>query len=927
MKLMGVATGASVLSGCDLERQSEKLIPYLVPPEDGVMPGDATFVSSSCTECPAGCAVTARIREERPVKVDGVVGHPVNGGALCVRGQASLNRLYNTERIRGPLMKDGDGFAPATWDDALSHIAQSMNAGENAFLSGRTSGTMSELAGEFCRTLGVTRLPEFEVFSCAAIRLANSELFGRADVPWYEIGKSDFLLTVGADVIETFQNPVANAAAIAANRAGDGHFTWYHAEPHASLTGYQSDHRLNVKPGTEAHLLAFLLHSARARRIYTDRRLETYLNAVPMVTADDAVTATGLSRETLEELAHAFTSAHHPLVITGGVSATGDNGLDAARLTALVQFAAGMIGSTVSFSHAPDYSNVGTTTDIAELSDRLNAGGVGVLFVNQTDPVGLSRSEGEALGDAMDKATLVVGFGDAMTATLERCDVVLPVSQSLESWGDVEPRAGVVNVIQPAFEPLFDTLGAGDILMRIMSEMQRPTPFASYQEYTMARWNRVYGATAAQQLVEKGYIETPVRGSDTTLTGGSIRFSFDKRSVSGTVVYVAPSTRWYDGRSIDLPLLNEIPDPLTTVSWGAWVSVSPESGIAEREEVVITVGGWSGRFPARTQPGLREGVFVLQRGLDVPPLGRAGDSGEEYAYVAGATVTGTSKRVGLAVLSGSLVEAGRGAVPGNPPEHFGHPHSEGHKHEDVSFNPDPMTQWKDYRWAMAVDLDLCTGCSACVAACYIENNVPVTGESEHLKGREMSWLKIAPYFDEHGNADFVPTMCQHCDAAPCESVCPVFATYTNEEGLNAQIYNRCVGTRYCANNCPYKMRRFNWYSWEHRPEPLNLMTNPDVSMRGKGIMEKCSFCSHRIRKARHDAKDRSKDKWVIEDGEVMPACAQACPGGAITFGNLLDENSRIATLARSKRSNKWLEELGTGPAVFYLRTKGNDHGA
>ena len=228
---------------------------------------------------------------------------------------------------------------------------------------------------------------------------------------------------------------------------------------------------------------------------------------------------------------------------------------------------------------------------------------------------------------------------------------------------------------------------------------------------------------------------------------------------------------------------------------------------------------------------------------------------------------------------------------------------------------------------MAIDLDACTGCSACVAACYIENNVPVVGREEHLKGREMSWLAIQPYYDydEAHSAELMPMMCQHCDSAPCEPVCPVFATYHNDEGLNAQVYNRCVGTRYCANNCPYKVRRFNWFDNSKPAEPLNMMFNPDVSVRAKGIMEKCSFCVQRIRKARDVAKDEGRK---IGADEVVPACAQSCPGKAIVFGNIKDEDSKVAKAARSEHSHQALDELGTGPAVYYLSTKGNgnEHG-
>jgi molybdopterin-containing oxidoreductase family iron-sulfur binding subunit len=355
-------------------------------------------------------------------------------------------------------------------------------------------------------------------------------------------------------------------------------------------------------------------------------------------------------------------------------------------------------------------------------------------------------------------------------------------------------------------------------------------------------------------------------------------------------------------------------------------------GVDDRDELEVRVGEWSTRLPVRKQPGLARDVFMIQRGVSHPPAGWSRQSTEPNAVVPGVAVRPTGRKLPTTILSGSVFEEGRAPVPGSHPAHFGalakiqadHAHG-GHEpaHEDVSFYPRPG--YPTYRWAMAVDLDKCVGCSACVAACYVENNVPVTGREQHLRGRELSWIRLEPYYaDDGSHLDVVPTMCQHCDYAPCEPVCPVYATYHNDEGLNVQVYNRCVGTRYCANNCPYKQRRFNWFSWEHRPHPLNLMTNPDVSMRGKGIMEKCTFCVQRIRKARDVAKDEGR---TILEGDVTTACAAACPGGAIVFGNLLDEKSQVYRWAHDARASRLLEELGTSPGVFYLKGKGGGHGA
>ncbi len=930
LRWMGVASGASVLAGCDLSRKSEKLIPYLVPPEDGVIPGDATFVATSCTECPVGCSVTARIRDDRPVKVDGTPGHPVNDGALCIRGQASLNRLYNVERIRQPLIQDGSGnLAPATWNQAMAKVTQALKSasGEHVFLSGRTSGSLSALIDDFGQRLNVRRLPEFELFSHAAIKEANLSLFGIAAVPSVYPDRADVVVTVGADVLETYGHPVAFARGLSRKHDSKDHFTWFHVEPHASMTGFKASERVSVKPGTEAYFLAFLLHSLG------DSRTSSHAASVPEITIDRASEATGIARETLSKIADALRGAHAPLLVAGGVSIGHENGLDVARIAALIQSVTGQNGRTIDFARATDYSRVGSLADIDRLQSRLDANQVGTAFMFNVNPVD-RLPNGDDFAKSLGKASFLVGVGDIMNGTLAQCDVVLPLSHAYESWGDVEPVAGVLNVIQPTIKPLFDTLSGGDVLLRILAESGVASE-TTYQQYVMDRWARDYGAASAD-LVKKGYLEATVNSVSLSLRDPDHRYTFDSAGGKTPALVIAPSVRWYDGRSAELELLKEIPDPLSTVSWDPWVSVGLETaaamGVEDRDELDIRVGDWSTRLPVRRQPGLQRDVFMIQRGIANPPAGWSRTSGEANALVLDLAVSKTGRKVPTTILSSSLFEDGRGAVPGHEPEHFGalkkmqeqHAHG-GHelKHEDVSFYPVP--DYPTYRWAMAIDMDKCVGCSACVAACYIENNVAMSGREQHLRGRELAWIRLEPYYAEDGSSlDVVPAMCQQCDYAPCEPVCPVYATYHNNEGLNVQVYNRCVGTRYCGNNCPYKQRRFNWFSWEHRPHPMDLMTNPDVSMRGKGLMEKCTFCVQRIRKARDVAKDEGR---LIQEGDFTTACAAACPGGAIVFGNLLDEKSQVYQWAHDERSTRLLEELGTGPGVFYLKKKGGAHGA
>ena len=396
------------------------------------------------------------------------------------------------------------------------------------------------------------------------------------------------------------------------------------------------------------------------------------------------------------------------------------------------------------------------------------------------------------------------------------------------------------------------------------------------------------------------------------------------------MLVITPSIRSFDGRSGVLSLMSEIPDPLTTISYGRWVSISKkdaeEMNIKTGDVVRLETGKGALELPAKVQPGLKRKIFQVHLDQVDSMLLQADQAENEYiAIIPLKKISKTGKTEKIPVLSGSLYSDDRGLLP---EEEHEHEHHEAGNEKHSNKHHELYTLYKehdhpDYRWAMSIDLESCIGCSACVAACYVENNVAITGKEEHLKGREMAWLRIEPYYDDETKPRFVPVMCQQCDNAPCEAVCPVFATYHNPDGLNAQVYNRCVGTRYCSNNCPYKARRFNWFEWE-RPEPFQLMLNPDVSDRPKGVMEKCTFCIQRIRYAKDHAKDENRE---VRDGEVIPACAQTCPTKAITFGNLKDKNSKIYKKAHSESAYRLLEELGTRPAVYYLNDvkKGNEH--
>ena len=916
-KLMGVFSGSAAAS-CGLKEANEKLIPYLVPPEEDLIPGEPTYVRSTCTECPQGCGTLVKLLEDRPVKLEGNPEHPINQGRLCIRGQAALERLYHPERLRAPMRRESNGaFVPWGWNQAFARIqkelAQAKAKGKKSvYLSGQTTGTLHELLDQFCQAKQIERFGGVELYHNNAIRKANQWVFGKAVIPGIDLRQTDFLLTLGLDFLGTDFNPVEFGRKFAIAR--EGHLRWHHAEPHVSLTGLRADERHCLIPGSEAFLLAYLLGKSKGFNSL-DQEIR---KLIPQVARARVLAVSGLSEISLNRIEEEFTRAQAPLVLVGGVSTRYVNGFETALLAALIQRSVA--------AHEPpgalDFGSARVNGDLADLSliDKLVRGleqqEIGVLFLSRV--AGLEVLP--ALRDNLGKADFTVALCDVPDGLSRRCDALLALSHTLESWGDQQTHMGLHSVIQPAIRPLYSTRSEGDVLLALMGNTQ------SYQQFLATRWRSFDAA-----WIERGFHQIrkhhPADIPETAATqevlaaGNAGQAESDQasqpRSIAGRQpivlaevvqggLLVVPSLRAYDGRSQSLQLLQEIPDPLSNVTYGDCLALADESKLEDGRLIHLQSDLGDLRLPKRGVVGLPQGLAMVHQHAARDLALQVNPRTFELNPLVLASVTATPDRLKLPIVAGSRAEARKRSILPKTEAH--HP-----AHKRYSLLPD--AKHETYRWAMAIDLDKCTGCSACVAACYLENNVPVVGKQEHLVGREMSWIRVQPYQDKDRTLVFVPMMCQQCDYAPCETVCPVYATYHNPEGLNAQIYNRCVGTRYCANNCPYKARRFNWLD-HPRPAPLDQMHNPDVSVRPTGVMEKCTFCFQRIRYAKDRAKDLGR---LVRDGEVTPACAQTCPTGAISFGSMLDQKSRVFVMAHRSESYRVLEELGTQPNVYYLK--------
>ncbi len=1024
LKVVGVAGVGAGLSGCSTA-SAEKLIPYVVPPED-ILPGMATWYRTTCRECPAGCGMNVRTREGRAVKVEGNPLSPISHGKLCARGQASLQGLYDPDRVPQALQRAGDDWQKITWNQAEQRLVQELQKarGRTVLVTRGATGSMDRLLADFASAAGI-ELVRWDEFAYEPIRAASMMLYGVDAVPVHDFAQAEVVVNFGADFLETWVSPVDYAHGFVQGHAyRDGKRGRLIAVgPHQSLTDLNADEWLAVRPGTE-HMVALAM-----ARVLSDQSgsAGTVGGAVANVDVNAAAEAAGVPVARIRAAAAQFARNGRSLAVGPGVGSTSRAATALAAAVAVLNEVAGNVGTTVRYDRVENVGQ-GRYSDMQRLLQRIQAGEVQAVLLHGSNPA-YAMPEGDALRTGLAKVPFVASFSPYLDETSQAAHLLLPDHHFLESWGDVEPRTGVHSLVQPVMVPVFRTKQTGDVLLSVARRAgyALPTQASTFYDYLRERWSSEIRPQAGGDggtfddwwidALEKGTVttdQTAGTAAPTASGAGLAQVDFAVPSFDAPdggesyTLVVYPSYRFFDGRTANRPWLQELPDPIGKISWGSFLEVSPK--VAERlgldlgSVVEVTTPHGKAEVPVFPFPGVREDVVALQLGQGHEAYGRyAQDRGVNAArllapqvespsgglvYIqTSATLRPTGEWERVANTAGRQTEAGRdvhetieigearrleragalaaGAVAGGQGPEEGVPEGGAHQnaehggygqpsraeHEEevplsekeisqlqgsggfrpMTFKsgpaayPSPETYYGEYseanpRWAMAIDLERCIGCSACMTACYAENNIGIVGPKLISNGRILSWMRIERYFEETEDGQlertgFLPMLCQQCGQAPCEPVCPVYAAYHTPDGLNGQVYNRCVGTRYCANNCPYKVRYYNWFSWEW-PEPLNWQLNPDVTVREKGIMEKCSFCVHRIREAQHVARLEGRG---VADGEITPACAQTCPGDAIVFGNIKDPNSRVARTAASGRGYRVLEELNTQPGITYLK--------
>jgi anaerobic selenocysteine-containing dehydrogenase/Fe-S-cluster-containing dehydrogenase component len=966
LKIIGVAGGTAAAMGCSSD-PVEQLIPFVIPPY-GIIPGVPNWYASTCRECPAGCGTLIKNREGRAIKVEGNPKSTISYGKTCARGQAALQGLYDPDRIRSPLSKNPLGrFQPLGWEQAekalLDKIQELLDQGKAdkiVIMTNNVSGTLNDLIDDWMKALGRGKHIVYETFAHEPIKEANRISFGIESIPSYQIGRAKYLLSFGSDFIETWISPVefanefSQAHSYKDKSRSMGKFV--QIEPRSSITASSADLWVAVKPGTEG-LLALgitklILDSGRAS--ISGGEASRLNNLVGSYTLDKVSAICDIPKDTIVEIAKDFIELTPSLAIGGGAAYTTTTATQTICAINILNYVAGNIGNTVNFGDTLTIANANSFREIGSLVESMKNGDVELLFVYNVNPV-FTMPEVLKFEEAIDKVPFVVSFSSFMDETTEHANLILPDNTSLESWGDYVPKESIYGLIQPAMSPVFNTKSTGDSIISITKKingLENHFTANGFYEYLVESWKKIHSRLAPQEDFETFWVEALENGgvfrelpaSRIPLTNEAYGVDFanlePQMEGHGELYLIAfPSYRYYDGRGANKPWLQELPDALTTAVWDSWVEIHPDTagkmGIQEGDFISIESAYGRIETQAYIYKGIRPDAIAVPLGLGHKSYGRyAKDRGVSPLKILPASkdkysggfawlstkvdVSKTGKRQQLVRTQYTTTQHDRNialaatlsGLRQNGGDHQGH--------DDVDlYQP---RKYLNHRWGMSIDLSKCTGCGACVTACYAENNVPFVGKEQVARRREMSWIRIERYYEDEDtpqgfNTRFIPMLCQQCGNAPCEPVCPVYATYHNPEGLNAMIYNRCVGTRYCSNNCTYSVRRFNWFTYKW-PQPLNWQLNPDVTVRTKGVMEKCTYCVQRIKYVENIAKDENRN---VRDGEITPACAQACPTEAIVFGDLKDDRSRVSQLSKEERGYKVLSNLNTQPSITYLK--------
>ena len=954
LKLMG-ASVAMASAGC-VRRPISKIVPYVKQPEDVTL-GVSNYYTGAASDGIEPLALLVKTREGRPLKVDGNPEFPLTLGGSSARAQASLMSLYDPERLKGPRKnifnekKTNKDTIEIKWDAMDDQITAQLKKGSVAVLTGHmASPSTRSIVKEFNQAFGGKHYV-WETLNHSDVVEGQAASYGESVFPHYHFDKTKMIVSVDADFLGAWGMPTAYARAFSKRRKDTDNMTKLVAfDSNYSLTGANADTRFRIKPSQQLAVVLGLAYevvikkgqSSYAGQSSVKSLLEKYSNVPSEIGVDSA-----LFSQVAQDL---WDNKGESLVVAGGLPTMNGNSLSLQIAVNFLNSVLGNDGKTVDAKNNWVAAGQGSWAGLFELMDSMKKGQVKTLVIHRVNPI-YSLPESFGFLEALKKVETVIYTGDRMDETGSWAHFIAPDNHAMENWGDAEFTKGLFAIHQPTLRPLWDTRSFQLSLMTwaylANQGPKRLLAYETYFDYLRNYWKEEIAPSVArgqsfetfwQEVLQTGFVGTaPTAGSARTFKVDALNkikanAAVDKDSFE-LVLY--PTVQLADGSTSNIAMLQELPDPISKVVWDNYASVSLATAqkmkLEEGDNVTVEVAGQKILLPTHVQPGLHDGVVAIAIGYGRTASGTIANgigqnaavwarnvNGEAVYSGQAATVTKAGGNNQLAITAGHNSMEGRQiVVEATLKDYQKNKGANIHRHHLWSI-------WSGHayngnKWGMAVDLNTCTGCSACVVACQTENNVPSVGKRYVLEGREMHWIRIDRYYKgDAANPEtvFQPVMCQHCDNAPCETVCPVLATQHSDEGTNDMAYNRCVGTRYCANNCPYKVRRFNWFNYRKEiPAPTHMALNPDVTPRIRGVMEKCTFCIHKIKEGRNKVKLEGR---TLKDGDVKTACQIACPTDALIFGDMNDPNSRLSQSFKEERAYGLLEEWGAKPSVRYM---------
>lgn len=993
LKLMGASLALAGLSGCVFQ-PSEKIVPYVKQPEHGT-PGKALFFATALTLGGVATPLLARSNEGRPTKLEGNPDHPNSrnadpadrgSSATDIFSQASVLSLYDPDRSQTPLFRD----ETRPWTTFVGEIRTALDeqrpkqgAGLRFLTETITSPTLAAQLKAILTEFPQAKWHQYEPVNNDNARAGAMMAFGQPVNTIFDFSKADRILSLDADFLAAHPGTLKYARDFMARRRVSEEKKdmnrLYVVETTPSTTGASADHQWSIRPSE-------LLKAAMAIAAGV---------GVSGVSAES--TTSGLDAIARDLQQHRGAT----IVIAGKEAPATVHALAHAMNNAL-----GNVGKTVFYTDPLEANSVDQRQSLQDLVNDLDGGRVEMLMIVGGNPVYNTPVEMSFHKDRMFKAKkLRVHLSQYRDETSELCHWHIPESHYLEAWSDARSYDGTVSIVQPLIQPLYQSRSAHELLAVFTPQYDR-NPYEIIREYWQTQGLGAGGRRQAagttpqpsqqQAAPDPGSSPTAREGASdqSVATSGDFEGSWRKWVHDGFIPNTAlpvktvavnsgsvaqaiantqnptPNTQFelvfrtdptiYDGRFSNNGWLQELPKPLSKLTWDNAALVSPKT--AEQLGLGKTIGKKGGDIyvdtirltsngrsisvpvPAWVTPGQPDGVITLHLGYGRRLAGKVGNGHGFNAYEirsaaspwsasgvqvekAGSDYLLAATQLHFNMEDHNFSKEDRDILRSQTLEDYLHDEHEGHlTHEpgphDTLYEPyDYKDQGMGYAWGMAIDLNNCVGCNACTIACQSENNIPIVGKEEVVRSREMHWIRVDTYFkgDDASKPEatnFMPVPCMHCENAPCEPVCPVHATVHSSEGLNDMVYNRCVGTKYCSNNCPYKVRRFNFYLYQDWDTPTyQLMRNPDVTVRSRGVMEKCTYCVQRIQGAKIQSELEGRK---VRDGEIVTACQAVCPTEAIVFGDINDPNSRVSKLKADKRDYSLLADLNTRPRTTYL---------